>query len=152
VVVAGTALPFAARAMDSVPGFKLLRALSRCRVHWPAAARGCLVLTLEPIGGDPKPALDEVRWYSMGAELRGLSTVSGPHATALLMDVAALKQWWLELDLGQAWRLTGVTVVQTSARDMSNRLRALETWDLVDDRLQLAPDQPATTATLQVTQ
>jgi len=35
---------------------------------------------------------------------------------------------------------------------MTNTLRARDVWDVVDDRLQLAADQPATTATLQVTQ
>ena len=88
----------------------------------------------------------------MGGQLSRLSTVSGPAGTALLMDVTAPKQWWLELDLGMKWRLTGVTVLQKSARDVTNALRARDMWDLVDDRLQLAPDQPATTATLQVTQ
>jgi hypothetical protein len=108
---------------------------------------------VEPIGSDdPASALDEIRWYSMGGQLSRLSTVSGPAGTALLMDVTAPKQWWLELDLGMKWRLTGVTVLQKSARDVTNALRARDMWDLVDDRLQLAPDQPATTATLQVTQ
>ena len=152
VLVADTALPFAAKPMDSVPGFKVLRAATRCRVHWPSVPKGCLALIVEPIGGEPTPALDEIRWYSMGAELRGLSTVAGPSATALLMDLAAPKQWWLELDLGMKWRLSAVTVVQKSARDMTNALRARDVWDVVDDRLQLAADQPATTATLQVTQ
>jgi hypothetical protein len=152
VLVANTAMPFAARPMDSVPGFKVLRAVTRCRVHWPSVPKGCLALIVEPIGGDPVPALDEIRWYTMGAQLRGLSTVAGTAATALLMDVTAPKQWWLELDLGMKWRLAGVTVVQKSARDMTNLLRGRDAWDIVDDRLQLAADQPATTATLQVTQ
>jgi hypothetical protein len=153
VLVANTALPFASKPMDSVPGFQILRAVSRLTMHWPAVAKGCLALTVEPIGsGDPVSALDEIRWYSMGGRLSRLSTVSSPAATALLMDVAAPKQWWLELDLGQKWRLTGAAVLQKTARDITNTLRASDAWDLVDDRLQLAPDQPATTATLQVTQ
>jgi hypothetical protein len=151
VLMANAALPFAARPMDSVPGFKLLRAATRFSVHWPSVPKGCLVLVVEPIDGDPTSALDEVRWYSMGAQLKGLSTVVGPSATALLMDLTAPKQWWLELDLGMKWRLAGVTVVQKTARDMSNALRARDVWDLVDDRLQLAADQPPTTVTLQVT-
>jgi hypothetical protein len=122
-------------------------------LHWPAVARGCLALTVEPIGSeDPASALDEIRWYSMGAQLTRLSTVAGPSATALLMDVAAANPWRLELDLGRKWRLTGVVVVQKSARDLTNALRATDMWDLVDDRLQLAAEQPATRATLQVTQ
>ena len=152
VLIANAALPFACRPMDSVPGFKLLRAATRFSVHWPSVPKGCLALVVEPIGGDLVSPLDEIRWYTMGAQLKGLSTVVGPSATALLMDVTAPKQWWLELDLGMKWRLTGITVVQKTARDMTNMLRARDVWDLVDDRLQLAADQPPTTATLQVTQ
>ncbi len=153
VLVANSGLPFAARPMDSVPGFKVLRGATNFTVHWPAVPNGALVLTLEPIaGGEPAPALNEVRWLSAGAELRGLTTVIGASATALVMDVTAPKSWLLEVDLGTKWRLTGIVVMQKSARDMSNRLRARTVWDLVDDRLQLSSQQPPTSIALQVTQ
>lgn len=151
VFVAHVALPFGSRPMDSVPGFKLLRAASNFTVYWPAVREGCLILTVEPVGKDaPASALNEVRWLSAGADLSGLSAVSGPTATALVMDITAAKAWALDVDLGVNWRLTGVVVVQKSAREMSDWLRSRTTWDLVDDRLQLGAEKASTDVLLEV--
>lgn len=153
VFVANVALPFAPKPMDSVPGFKLLRAASNFTVHWPAVREGCLVLTIEPVGaGAPSSALNDVRWLSAGAELSGLSAIVAPSATALVMDFTAASAWSLDVDLGVKWRLTGVVAVQKSARDISNWLRSRTVWDLVDDRLQLGAEQAATDAVLEVNQ
>ncbi len=153
IVVANTALPFTAKAMDSVPGFQLLRGASNFNIHWPAVPKGSLVLTVEPLGDeDPSGALDEIRWATIDAEARGLSTVAGPRMTALVMDLAAPVPWKLEIDLGHKWRLTGAAVMQRSARDMGNWLRARNVWDLVDDRLQRSSEEPATKIAVEVKQ
>jgi hypothetical protein len=153
IVVANTALPFTAKAMDSVPGFQLLRGASNFDIHWPAVPKGALVLTVEPLGDeDPSGALDEIRWATINAEARGLSTVVGPRMTALVMDLVAPVPWKLEIDLGHKWRLTGAAVMQRSARDMGNWLRARSVWDLVDDRLQRSSEEPVTKIAIEVKQ
>ena len=60
--------------------------------------------------------------------------------------------WKLEIDLGHKWRLTGAVVIQRSARDMGNWLRATSVWDLIDDRLQRSSEDPVTKIAMEVKQ
>lgn len=153
VFVANTALPFATKLMDSVPGFEVLRASTNFTVYWPAKSKGgCLVMVVEPLGANPGLAVEQIRWAALGAELSGLSTIIGPAATALVMDLSAPNAWQLEIDLGTKWRLAGVVLASGTSRNMTNRLKGQSNWDLVDDRLQAGPEPLLTKAVLEVTQ
>ena len=142
-----------ARPLDHAPGFAVLRATRRARVHFPAVSKATawtLVLTVVPTDPAAGSAVEQVRWLSENATLSGLMTVISPDRTALMMTVAADRAWSLDLDLGNAWRLAGVAVAGQPTRELYDAFRTSADWNLVDDRLPQTADTTPTQVTAEI--
>ena len=151
VLRTGAPLHAAPALFDTLPGAQLLASATHFTVHFPLVQKAAtLILIVEPITAKPGPALDQVRFVTFNATLTGLSTVVSPDRTAFLCVVDTTTPWQLECDLGPDWRFTSIVVTTVGARDMTAQLRAAQTWDLIDDRVQTGTTAPPINITFEV--
>lgn len=137
------------RLFDSLTGFDLLPQIPILRVHFPPVPKdGTLVLHFECLGGEAGAAIDQIRWRTLDAALGSLRTVVQPDRVAFTTTAVADEPWLVEVDLGPAWRLSGIAWRPQAQRETLDWLGSSASWDMTDDRSSDAEREPVTSIDL----
>jgi hypothetical protein len=145
LVEARTSLGITPSAFDCLAGIEVLRRTTNLRIHLQAASNStCLLFTVEAVRANPRPAVEQIRWMSVGGVLGELHTVVGPDRTAFVMPYQAVGASTLDIDVGKDWRVNSVVVTADAAAAMISKLQATTSWDLIDDSI-TAQAAPSTT-------
>jgi hypothetical protein len=121
-------------SLTALTGREVLRVARHLAARFGRVAQGAALITVHATATSPAPVAQQVRWRGHDVTLGAIRAVTRGDAVALIVPVAAVGAWSLEVSIGRDYRLDGVVAIGQDAAALATELAASSDWTLLDGR------------------